>query len=139
MVDFDPPEMLNAPLTKLYLQARQLCYKLDILYNEGIISDEIKMNLKTPTGLLGEVVQPPTTTLVEAAIVELADVGCIDQPAEDALITPLGYIAMALPCELRLCRLIYFGLMLQCEADAIAMVAGLTSADPFSSPSLIVL
>jgi len=28
MVLFDPPEMLSAPLTKLYLQAKQLCAKL---------------------------------------------------------------------------------------------------------------
>eukprot|EP00928_Gymnodinium_smaydae_P088006 TRINITY_DN7216_c0_g1_i2.p1 TRINITY_DN7216_c0_g1~~TRINITY_DN7216_c0_g1_i2.p1 ORF type:complete len:1398 (-),score=312.91 TRINITY_DN7216_c0_g1_i2:290-4483(-) len=139
MVEFDPPEMLNAPLTKLYLQAKQLCYKLNALYNDGIIPEGVDMDLSTPTGLLGEVVQPPATTLVEAAITELADVGCIDRPTEDALITPLGYIAMALPCELRLCRLLYFGLMLRCEADAIAMVAGLTAADPFSTPSLLVL
>merc|ERR1719424_1638351 len=46
---------------------------------------------------------------------------------------------MALPCELRLCRLLYLGLMLGCPCDAVAMVAGLTAADPFSTPSLLVL
>jgi len=139
MVEFDPPEMLNAPLTKLYLQAKQLCYKLDNMYDRGLIPDEIDMDLSTPTLLLGEVVQPPATMLVEAAIAELADVGCLDNPTEHALITPLGYLAMALPCELRLCRLLYMGLVLQCPCDAIAMVAGLTAADPFSTPSLLVL
>jgi len=139
MVEFDPPEMLNAPLTKLYLQAKQLCYKLESLWNQGLIPEGLDMDLSTPTLLLGEVVQPPATALVEAAITELADVGCIDMPTEDALITPLGYIAMALPCELRLCRLLYFGLLLRCEADAVAIVAGLTAADPFSTPSLLVL
>lgn len=139
MPGFDPPEMLNAPLTKLYLQAKQLCYKLDNLFQKGIIPEGIAMDLKTPKLLLGEVVQPPSTTLVAAAIKELADVGCIDRPSEEALITPLGYVAMALPCELRLCRLLYLGLCLGCPCDAIAMVAGLTSADPFSTPSLLVL
>jgi HrpA-like RNA helicase len=139
MVEFDPPEMLNAPLTKLYLQAKQLCVKLDNLYNQGSIPDGIDMDLSTPTLLLGEVVQPPATVLIEAAIAELAAVGCIDRPSEDALITPLGYMAMALPCELRLCRLLYVGLLLGCPCDAIAMVAGLTAADPFSTPSLLVL
>jgi len=139
MVEFDPPEMLNAPLTKLYLQAKQLCYKLDHMYNSGLIPDDIDMDLTTPQLLLGEVVQPPSTLLVDAAITELAAVGCIDRATEDASITPLGYIAMALPCELRLCRLLYFGLTLGCEADAIAMVSGLTASDPFSSPSLLVL
>jgi len=139
MVEFDPPEMLNAPLTKLYLQAKQLCYKLDNLYNDGAIPEGLDMDLTTPTKLLGEVVQPPSTVLIKAAITELADVGCIDRATEDALITPMGYIAMALPCELRLCRLLYMGFILGCPCDAIAMVAGLTAADPFSSPSLLVL
>lgn len=139
MPEFDPPEMLNAPLTKLYLQAKMLCYKLDNLWRDGQIPDGIEMDLSTPQLLLGEVVQPPSTVLISAAITELADVGCIDRPAEDALITPMGYVAMALPCELRLCRLLYLGLALGCPCDAIAMVAGLTAADPFSTPSLLVL
>lgn len=139
MVEFDPPEMLNAPLTKLYLQAKQLCAKLENMWNRGLIPEGIDMDLSTPTLLLEEVVQPPSTALVEAAISELADVGCIDRPDEDALITPLGYLAMALPCELRLCRLLYLGLMLNCPCDAVAMVAGLTAADPFSTPSLLVV
>jgi len=139
MVEFDPPEMLNAPLTKLYLQAKQLCAKLEGMWDRGLIPDNIDMDLSTPTHLLGEVVQPPSTELVKAAIAELADVGCVDRNSEDALITPLGYLAMALPCELRLCRMLYFGLMMGCACDAIAMVAGLTAADPFSTPSLLVV
>eukprot|EP00930_Biecheleria_cincta_P099212 TRINITY_DN90857_c0_g1_i1.p1 TRINITY_DN90857_c0_g1~~TRINITY_DN90857_c0_g1_i1.p1 ORF type:complete len:1288 (-),score=243.86 TRINITY_DN90857_c0_g1_i1:42-3905(-) len=139
MVEFDPPEMLSAPLTKLYLQAKQLCYKLASMHSQGIIPKSVRMDLTTPTSLLEQLVQPPTTTLIGAAIRELADVGAIDRPSENCMITPLGYIAMALPCDLRLCRLICFGLMLHCPADAIAMVAGLTAADPFSAPSLMVL
>mmetsp|Transcript_122828 Transcript_122828/g.244314 ORF Transcript_122828/g.244314 Transcript_122828/m.244314 type:complete len:823 (-) Transcript_122828:135-2603(-) len=76
---------------------------------------------------------------LQAAITELADMGCLDRPAEDALITPLGFLAMALPCELRLCRLLYFGMMVQQPCDAIALTVGLTAADPFSTPSLLVL
>lgn len=139
MVEFDPPEMLSAPLTKLYLQAKQLCFKLASMHSEGIIPESVRMDLTSPTLLLEQLVQPPTTTLIGAAIRELADVGAIDRPSENCMITPLGYIAMALPCDLRLCRLLYFGLMLHCPADAIAIVAGLTAADPFSAPSLMVL
>eukprot|EP00927_Polykrikos_kofoidii_P065848 TRINITY_DN61566_c0_g1_i1.p1 TRINITY_DN61566_c0_g1~~TRINITY_DN61566_c0_g1_i1.p1 ORF type:complete len:1315 (+),score=219.40 TRINITY_DN61566_c0_g1_i1:151-4095(+) len=135
LVEFDPPEMLNAPLTKLYLQAKELCHKLEAVFN----GERLDMNLSTPTFLLQETMQPPAQELVTAAISELAAVGCIDRPAEDALITPLGYLAKDLPCELRLCRLLYFGLICGCEADAIAIVAGLTAADPFSTPSLLVL
>jgi len=139
MVEFDPPEMLNAPLTKLYLQAKQLCGKLQKMWDDGLIPEWLPMNLQTPQALLQEVVQPPDTELVDAAIEELADTCCIDQKTNSAHITPLGQIAMALPCELRLCRLLYYGLMLNCPNDAIAIVASLTAADPFSTPSLIVL
>ncbi|CAK0789346.1 unnamed protein product [Prorocentrum cordatum] len=83
--------------------------------------------------------RPPEAVELGAAITELADVGALDQPTEDAQITPLGYIAMALPCDLRLCRLLHFGLVMGTPCDAIAMVAGLTAADPFSAPSLMVL
>eukprot|EP00971_Amphidinium_carterae_P281098 5581479-Amphidinium_carterae.1 len=129
--------MLNAPLTKLYLQAKQLCGKLQKMWDDGLIPEWLPMNLQTPQALLQEVVQPPDTELVDAAIEELADTCCIDQKTNSAHITPLGQIAMALPCELRLCRLLYYGLMLNCPNDAIAIVASLTAADPFSTPSLI--
>ena len=72
----------------------------------------IDVQITSPTVLLKQLVSPPATDLVEAAISELSDVGAVDRKHEEALITPLGYICMALPCELRLCRLIYFGLNL---------------------------
>ena len=45
MIEFDPPDMLSAPLTKLFLQAKQLCIKLKHIQEKGII----------PKGRLGEV------------------------------------------------------------------------------------
>merc|ERR1719282_623399 len=77
--------------------------------------------------------------LLEAAMFELAAVGCLTSPLEDAQITPLGRVAIALPCDLRICRLLYIGCLFRCPCDSIAMAAGLTAADPFSAPSLLVL
>jgi len=77
--------------------------------------------------------------LLEAAMAELAAVGCLTSASEDAEITPLGRVAIALPCDLRICRLLYLGCLFRCPCDAIAMAAGLTAADPFSAPSLLVL
>ena len=37
MIEFDPPDMLSAPLTKLFLQAKQLCIKLHHIQQKGII------------------------------------------------------------------------------------------------------
>ncbi|CAE7217436.1 spn-E [Symbiodinium sp. CCMP2456] len=139
MIEFDPPDMLSAPLTKLFLQAKQLCIKLKHIQQKGIIPKGIDVQLTSPTVLLKQLVSPPATELVEAAITELSDVGAVDSNHEEALITPLGHICMAIPCELRLCRLIYFGLMLNCAPDAIAMVAAITAADPFAAPTLLLL
>lgn len=136
---FDPPEMLNAPLTKLYLQAKQLCLVLSTNRERIQLPPEANMDVSAPKALLKEVVQPPSMELLEAAMQELAAVGCLTTPHEDANITPLGRIAISLPCDLRICRLLYLGCLLRCPADAAAMAAGLTAADPFSSPSLLVL
>lgn len=139
MPAFDPPEMLNAPLTKLYLQAKQLCATLEGSQDLVHLPPHVRMDVSHPKGLLNEVVQPPSMELLEAAMEELAAVGCLTAPTEDAEVTPLGRVAVALPCDLRICRLIYLGCLFQCPNDAIAMAAGLTASDPFSAPSLLVL
>eukprot|EP00434_Breviolum_minutum_P026974 symbB.v1.2.023849.t1/scaffold2213.1/size114990/10 len=127
---FDPPEMLNAPLTKLYLQAKQLCSTLSKVADRVQLPPGARMDVSAPKALLKEVVQPPSLELLDAAIWELA---------MDAEITPLGQIAIALPCDLRICRLLFLGCLFRCPADALAMAAGLTAPDPFSAPSLLVL
>ncbi|CAK9001817.1 unnamed protein product [Durusdinium trenchii] len=136
---FDPPEMLNAPLTKLYLQAKQLCSTLTRVADRVHLPPEVHMDVSAPKALLQEVVQPPSLELLDAAIWELAAVGCLTTAEEDADITPLGQIAIALPCDLRICRLLFLGCLFRCPADALAMAAGLTAPDPFSAPSLLVL
>jgi len=136
---FDPPEMLNAPLTKLYLQAKQLCSTLSKVADRVQLPPGARMDVSAPKALLKEVVQPPSLELLDAAIWELAMVGCLTTPHEDAEITPLGQIAIALPCDLRICRLLFLGCLFRCPADALAMAAGLTAPDPFSAPSLLVL
>ena len=136
---FDPPEMLNAPLTKLYLQAKQLCSTLHDVADRLQLPASVRMDVSAPKALLQEVVQPPSLELLDAAIWELAQVGCLTSAHEEAEITPLGQIAIALPCDLRICRLLFLGCLFRCPADALAMAAGLTAPDPFSAPSLLVL
>ena len=137
MLQFDPPEMLNVPLTKLYLQAKQLCSTFAAHSELGM--PDLEMDLSTPKTLFREVIQPPSVELLGAAVQELAAVGCLTEPADGAHITDLGRLAIALPCDLRICRLIYVGCLLRCPADAIMMASGLTAVDPFSAPSLLVL
>lgn len=41
--------------------------------------------------------------------------------------------------DLRLCRLILFGVLFGCGADAVVMATALSGQDPFSTPTSIVL
>ncbi|CAE8614556.1 unnamed protein product, partial [Polarella glacialis] len=51
---FDPPEMMNAPLTKLYLQAKQLCTTLVGVTQRLSLPPNIRMDVTTPQSLLRE-------------------------------------------------------------------------------------
>eukprot|EP00913_Durusdinium_trenchii_P007384 g6943.t1 len=62
---FDPPEMLNAPLTKLYLQAKQLCSTLTRVADRVHLPPEVHMDVSAPKALLQEVVQPPSLELLD--------------------------------------------------------------------------
>eukprot|EP00439_Symbiodinium_sp_Y106_P077269 s1139_g16.t1 len=129
MIEFDPPDMLSAPLTKLFLQAKQLCIKLKHIQQKGIIPKGIDVQLTSPTVLLKQLVSPPATELVEAAITELSDVGAVDSNHEDGFASR----SQSMVCAPDAPR------MLNCAPDAIAMVAAITAADPFAAPTLLLL
>ena len=50
----------------------------------------------------------------------------------------LGQMAITLPLELRLCRLVAFGVLFGCAADAVVMAAALSAQDPFTLPTAMV-
>ena len=52
-----------------------------------------------------------------------------------ARVTLLGSIARVLPSDLRLCRLVLYGVLFSCPCDAIVIAAALQSVDPFSMPT----
>ena len=53
--------------------------------------------------------------------------------------TVLGTVAMHLPLDLRLCRLILFGALFDCLCDAIVIAACLQGRDPFTWPTKKIL
>ncbi len=124
---YDAPEIENAPLEKLYLQVKQL---------SGKIREKMpRIGTLAPREMLKLTVQPPRTERLEKAIQNLADVGALTSTSDFADITLLGQLAIQLPLDLRQVRLIYFGALFGCVADAVVMACALAANDPFSMPS----
>mmetsp|Transcript_83178 Transcript_83178/g.144545 ORF Transcript_83178/g.144545 Transcript_83178/m.144545 type:complete len:1333 (-) Transcript_83178:254-4252(-) len=119
----EPPETQSMPLDRLYLQAKQLCEKLG----------QTQKATRSPKAALMELVESPNVMMIDAARTELADLGAIAAPAEDAKITRFGQLCVQLPLDLRLARCVWLGVLFGCAADGIILAAGLSINDPFSN------
>ena len=128
--EFDPPEMLTAPLAKLVLRAKQIGSLLGI---------------PSPSNFLSLALNPPSLHQMEAALQDLANLGAVAsdtdrEVSELAEITLLGHFSLSLPVDLVLCRLILFGIFFGCPIDAIVIAASLSlSQDVFSLPSRVIV
>lgn len=99
---YDQPEIVNAPLAKLVLQAKVIGKKLGIM---------------SPSELLCSAIEQPSLEQMEAAVKDLADLGAIasyrdKEMNEKADITMIGYFSLSLPMDLALCRLVIFSVFL---------------------------
>ena len=132
MAQYDAPEIEQAPLEKLYLNVKQLSQRLrERLPRIGSLP---------PRRLLQLTVQPPPMDRLEEAVGTLAELGALTTKRDEtARITVLGRMAISLPLDLRLCRLILFGVLFGCAADAVVMATALGGQDPFTMPMSIVI
>ena len=129
MPEYDSPEIARLPLDKLVLQVRQLA---DALARD---SDE----RPTPSQLLQEAIQPPSTSQLQAAVESLAEVGALTAPDERAQITSLGRMGLHLPVDLSIARFLLITSVMGFAADGVIVAAGLSSRmDVLSLPSHIV-
>lgn len=124
--DFNPPEMYTTPLGKLLLKARQLGEEMGII---------------RPSELLKLTIEPPSLFQIEYALQELVFVGALlTDPSftlsETADVTILGKFSLALPFDLDLCRLVFYGLFFGAPVEAIVMATSISlGQDLFSMPS----
>ncbi|XP_070559567.1 uncharacterized protein [Ptychodera flava] len=90
--------------------------------------------------LLSYAVEPPSMEKFDAAVESLAEVGALTKNSEHADITLLGYVALQLPVDMGLSRLVVYGVLFNCTCDAVVMAAALSlRMDPFSLPSIMVM
>lgn len=124
--DFNPPEIVDAPLSKTLLKAKEICCKLGIAL---------------PSILLGSVVQPPSLLQFEAALHDLIDCGALhhnphDEVSEEADVTLLGRFSVSLPLDLNLCRLVLLGILFRCPLDGIVFATAMSMyQDVFTLPT----
>ncbi|KNC46444.1 uncharacterized protein AMSG_02901 [Thecamonas trahens ATCC 50062] len=116
MPEYGKPDIERMPLERLVLRIRQL--------GLGSVKD-----------VLAKIITPPAESRVVRALEELDAWGAMRSRAEDAEITILGHMAMALPVDLKYARLVFLGVTFGLPVDGIIMAAALTIQDVFSLPS----
>ena len=78
---------------------------------------------------------PPSPTRVQATVEELYKYGALTSNKELAGVTAVGRLAVRLPLELPLVRLVLFGQAMGCLPQAVVMAACLEQGDLFPMPS----
>ncbi|XP_026192372.1 uncharacterized protein LOC34620335 [Cyclospora cayetanensis] len=155
---FDLPEMQTAPLDKLYITVAHLTKRLNAIAQaanpmsptgsqrntaipqrtdrHNTIQECMRTGSLTPSQLLLLTVQPPPMSALAAAQDGLREQGALDSNGE---ITRLGYLMMQLPIDVRLCKLVFLGIVFGCPLDAVVMASCLSSTDLFAFPALMLL
>ena len=128
--DFDAAEITKSPLAKTVLKAKQLGHKL---------------NIPLPSQFLSQVIEPPSLLNMEAALQDLVTFGAVvyhpdKGVCEDTDITLVGKFCLSLPLDLKLVRLVLFGIFFGCPFDAIVMAASLSMyQDIFTLPTRFII
>jgi len=133
MPPFNTPEVLRMPLTKLFLQAKGISDAVTAVV-EGDEQARRRLRLKaaTPDVLLMQLPAAPKAASIQAAVHELAELGVLTRESAAAEVTVLGRIALWLPLDVRLCRLVWLG---GCAAEAVVLAAACSTPVPFEAPS----
>ncbi len=119
--DHNLPEMLRAPLDKVFLDTKLL-------------------DFGPPKELLALALDPPNLTNIRKTALMLKEVGAIlttvdgEPSRDDGDITVLGEILAALPIDIRLGKLIVYGHLLNVLDEAVIVAAGLSGKSIFTNP-----
>ncbi|KAF4757128.1 hypothetical protein FOZ63_011665, partial [Perkinsus olseni] len=136
MAKYDTCEMRRAPLEKIYLNSKYLCQQL--------MKRMPRLGLLTARSLLLEhTPEPPDLASLNATVDALERYGALtpspsgtEQLSE---ITILGKLCIIMPLELRLCKIILLSVWLGCALDGVLVASALSSQDPFTMPSMLVM
>ncbi|CAK0821019.1 unnamed protein product, partial [Prorocentrum cordatum] len=118
MPDFEEPEILRTPLTRLWLQAKGVSDGLTrALQHDEEASRRLAASDTSPGALLRQLPMPPSAEAVDAAVRDLAELGVLTEQGERAEVTAVGRLALWLPLDVRLCRLLWLGALWGCAPE----------------------
>jgi HrpA-like RNA helicase len=104
LAPFDTPELLRIPLDVAVLRIRYL----DVGGSQEV---------------LGACMDPPEPEAITRATGSLFDMGALDEEDDDAMVTQLGEVMVALPTDPGRSVMLMLGLAFDCVEEAIVMVA----------------
>ena len=134
--EYDVPEILRTPLSKLYLKAKGIADGLrEVVENDESLSKQLSLEAATPSELLKQLLAPPLTKAIDAAVYELAQLAVLTEESKNSKVTVLGRLSLYLPLDIQLCRLVWLGGQFGCIAEAVVMAAACSTASPFANPS----
>lgn len=119
LLEENPPEILRAPLTNVFLKAKML-------------------NMDKPKALLALSLDPPDLTNLCRSVVILKETGALFTPEKDndpfdGEITDLGKVMAELPVDVHISKLIVLGNLFSVLQDAIVMGASMAVKNMFST------
>ncbi|CAG9123234.1 unnamed protein product [Plutella xylostella] len=109
------PEIHRVPLEQLLLKINMMPLFKDMTVHR----------------VLEKVIEPPTKSNIDGALVRLQDVGALDT---NFALTAMGAHLGALPVDVRIGKLMLFGAIFCCVDSALTMAACLSHKSPFVSP-----
>uniref|UniRef100_A0A336MYU1 CSON008604 protein n=1 Tax=Culicoides sonorensis TaxID=179676 RepID=A0A336MYU1_CULSO len=108
------PELLRVPLTDICIQAK-------LIEKEATIEQ-----------FLEEALQPPSVFNVKESIKILQAIGALDSSEN---LTNLGLRLGDLPIDVRLGKMLLYGVMFRCLDPILTIVSALSTSDPFTLPT----
>ncbi|CAJ1406886.1 unnamed protein product [Effrenium voratum] len=133
---YDTPEILRTPLTTLYLKAKGIADGLsEVVQDDESLAKRLCLEAATPGELLKQLLAPPSSKAIDAAVCQLAQSAVLTEEAPTAKVSVLGRLALFLPIDIQLCRLVWLGCLFGCAPEAVVMAAACSTASPFSNPS----
>eukprot|EP00930_Biecheleria_cincta_P106300 TRINITY_DN9968_c0_g1_i1.p1 TRINITY_DN9968_c0_g1~~TRINITY_DN9968_c0_g1_i1.p1 ORF type:complete len:1702 (-),score=321.91 TRINITY_DN9968_c0_g1_i1:35-5113(-) len=136
MPEHDTPQILSEPLTKLFLQAKGMADGLQAIMERDEAAKQLGVGPASASDLLMQLPSPPSKDAIKAAVHELAQNAVLTAEDPEAATTVLGKIALWLPLDVQLCRLVWLGSIFGCPAEAVVLAASCCAgASPFTNPS----
>ncbi|KAM3567167.1 hypothetical protein VYU27_010682, partial [Nannochloropsis oceanica] len=120
-----PPEVLRTPLEQMVLQIMTMFSSSSSSSSSSLLSH--------PSTFLSLLLDPPEAATIRAALSTLEEIQAVVPKGDELRITPLGRHLAALPCPVRLGKMLIYGALLGVLTPALAIAACMLVRNPLLS------